>query len=257
MARRRDPPQEPPSLSPEKAIPILEGLIRDADEIARENRLSPKREEWIHTAEGALRVAFGSNDAIVQAFGTAQCGSYSAYDTEESLEEQAQTQLSGMVSVLQSAVKQLRWRLPDPNQVFLPAGSQHDAYVEIRKMVQCSSREVFIIDPYVDQTLWPLLTNVAKTCKIRVLTGHLKGDFVLEGKKFCAQHGSSVEVRRTLNYHDRFIILDGSRCFHLGASIKDAGSKACVISEMVRSQLARAVIADAESEWSQATLVTL
>jgi hypothetical protein len=244
-------------LLPEKAVSILEDLIREAENISRAGRDSRERKVWVHTAEGALRAAFGSPDDNVRAFGGAQCGVYSPYDTEEYLEEQAQRQLSGMVSVLQSAVKQLRWHLPDPDQVFLPAGSQHDAYVEIRKIVERGTAEIFVVDPYVDDTLWPLLTNLAKTCKIRVLTGRLKGDFLLEGRKFCAQHGGSVEVRRTLNYHDRFIIVDGSECFHLGASIKDAGSKAFAISEMHRSQVAGAVIADAESEWLLATPVPL
>jgi hypothetical protein len=257
MARRSLFPPEPPSLLPEKAIPILEGLIGETEKINRAGRHSPERLEWIHTAEGALRGAFGTTDQNVRAFGTAQCGVNSPYDTEEYLEEQAQTQLSGMVSVLQSAVKQLRWRLPGPNQVFLPAGSQHDAYLEIRKIVQQGAAQIFVVDPYVDHTLWPLLTNLPKSCKIRVLTEHLKGDFVLEGKRFRAQHGNTVEVRQTLNYHDRFIILDGSKCFHLGASIKDAGNKAFAISEMHRSQIAGAVIADAESEWLSATPVSL
>ncbi len=257
MAKRRILSQEAASLPPEKAVPILEDLIQKAEVIARAGQLSPERQEWIHTAEGALRAAFGGTDDNVQAFGTAQCGAYSPYDTEEYLNEQAQTQLTGMVSVLRSAVKQLRWRLPDPNQVFLSAGSQHDAYVEIRKIVQHGTAEIFVVDPYVDHTLWALLTNLPKACKIRVLTEHLKGDFVLEGKKFCAQHGNTIEVRQNSNYHDRFIILDGSRCFHLGASIKNAGNKAFVISEMHRSQLARAVIADAESVWSSATPIPL
>lgn len=115
-------------------------------------------------------------------------------------------------------------------------------------IVQQGAAQIFVVNPYVDHTLWPLLTNLPKSCKIRVLTEHLKGDFVLEGKRFRAQHGNTVEVRQTLNYHDRFIILDGSKCFHLGASIKDAGNKAFAISEMHRSQIAGAVIADAESE---------
>lgn len=257
MARRSPPPQEPPSLPTEKAVPILEDLIRQAEKISRAARESGEREVWIHTAEGALRAAFGSADNNVHAFGSAQCGAYSPYDTEEYLQEQAQRQLSGMISVLQSAVTQLRWRLPDPNQVFLPAGSQHDAYLEIRSIVQRGTTEIFLVDPYVDHTLWPLLTNLPKACKIRVLTEHFKADFVLEGKRFCAQHGASVEVRQSANYHDRFIILDGSRCFHLGASIKDAGSKACAISEMHRSEIAGAVIADAQSQWLLATPVPL
>jgi hypothetical protein len=162
-----------------------------------------------------------------------------------------------MISILQSAARQLRWRLPDPNQVFLPAGSQHDAFLEIRKIIQQARAELVIVDPWVDHTLWPLLTNVSGSCKVRVLTENMKGDFCLEARKFVAQHRMLLQVRRTASYHDRFVILDGARCFHLGASIKDAGNKAFALSELRRSNIARAVIGDVEVEWTNASAVIL
>jgi hypothetical protein len=67
---------------------------------------------------------------------------------------------------------------------FLAAGSQHDAYREIRNIVQQASSEIMIIDPYVDDSLWMLLTNVPSLCKIRLLTQTMKADFRLEGRKF-------------------------------------------------------------------------
>jgi hypothetical protein len=103
--------------------------------------------------------------------------------------------LGSVVAVLQSAVKQLRWK--DPTQVFFPAGSQHDAYVELRKIVQLATREILIVDNYVDQTLWQLLTNIAPSVTIRILTGSMKGDFKPEAGKFAVQHGNRVEVRQT------------------------------------------------------------
>ncbi len=132
MAVRRGPAPKPPSLKPEQAIPILEGLIRKADAKVRPERYdSPLRQEWAHTGEGALSAALGSDDPAIQAFGTAQCGSYGPYDTDATLQQQANQQLDGMLSVLRSAVEQLRWMLPDPQQVFVPSGSPHDAYVQI------------------------------------------------------------------------------------------------------------------------------
>ena len=47
---------------------------------------------------------------------------------------------------------------------------------------------------------------------------------------FNAQY-PSLEVHVTDEFHDRFLILDRSRFFHIGASIKDAGSKGFEISE--------------------------
>lgn len=256
MARRKTPPEKPPTLSPERAVPIFEDLGRQAAELQKEDRNSPKVTEWAETAESALIAALGNQHTLVQSFGREfHSGVYYQHDSPARLQQQFQEQLQGSVAVLQSAVKQLRWQLSDPNQVFLPAGSQHDAYVEIRNIVQTTSTEVFIVDPYVDHTLWELLTNVPRAAKIRVLTEQMKGDFVIEAKKFAAQHGNSVEVRQTSQYHDRFIITDAKRCWHLGASIKDAGTKACAISEVLRAKILNFIKNDIETQWAVAKVV--
>jgi hypothetical protein len=146
---------------------------------------------------------------------------------------------------------------PEANQVYLPAGSQHDAYVELRKIVQLAKQDMLIVDAYVDETLWELLTNVHATVKLRILTEQMKKDFRLEGRKFVAQHGNAIEVRTTSKYHDRFIIEDGQRCWHIGASIKDAGNKAFAFSELLRPELVQSVVDDVEKQWSAATAVTV
>lgn len=143
------------------------------------------------------------------------------------------------------------------DQVYLPARSQHDAYVELRKIVQIAKHDMLIVDPYVDETLWALLTNLDPTVKIRILTQQMKKDFRLEARKFSAQHGNAIEIRTTSNYHDRFILEDNKRCWHIGASIKDAGNKACAFSELLGPPLVRFVVTDLENQWSAAASVTL
>lgn len=145
----------------------------------------------------------------------------------------------------------------EPNQVYLPAGSQHDAYVELRKIVKIAKYDMLIVDPYVDETLWELLTNLHSTVKLRILTEQMKQDFRLEARKFFAQHGNAIEVKTTSRYHDRFIIEDGQRCWHIGASIKDAGNKAFAFSELLGPELVKCVIVDVETQWSSAKAVIL
>ncbi|HLJ91409.1 MAG TPA: hypothetical protein VKZ53_31710 [Candidatus Angelobacter sp.] len=140
---------------------------------------------------------------------------------------------------------------------FLPAGSQHDAYVEIRRIIQQATTEILIVDSWVDHSLWTLLRNVPPICGIRVLTQHMKNDFQLEAKKFAAQHKNAISIRQTKNYHDRFIIVNGKRCFHLGASIKDAGNKACALSEISSTAIAASVVTDVESEWIKGIVVNI
>jgi len=85
----------------------------------------------------------------------------------------------------------------------------------------------------------------------------MKSDFALEGRKFVAQHGNTVEVRTTKSYHDRFILLDGTKCWHCGASIKDAGNKAFAMSEILSPALVAAVVTDAQNTWNAASVVPL
>jgi hypothetical protein len=154
-------------------------------------------------------------------------------------------------------VRQLRLQLDNPEQVFLPAGSAHDAYLEIRKIVQSATSEILIVDSYVDGTLWALLTNVPMSAKIRIMTMQMKGDFGLEAKKFAAQHGNTIEVRKTAQYHDRFILVDGTRYWVLGASIKDAGNKASFISPVCSPPICSAIKTDVENTWNPGAVVPL
>lgn len=118
-------------------------------------------------------------------------------------------------------------------EVFLPPGTQHDAYAVIRQIVSQANQELVIVDNYADATLFDLLTNAKENVAIKVLTFSTPADFALEGRKFLQQHRRTLEVRRDRNdFHDRFIMLDGKRVFHLGHSIKDAGNKVMMLHEL-------------------------
>jgi hypothetical protein len=53
------------------------------------------------------------------------------------------------------------------------------------------------------------------------------------------------------------LFLDGKRCFHLGASIKDAGEKGFALSEFERLQIVAATLSDVEAEWLRATQIPI
>ena len=43
---------------------------------------------------------------------------------------------------------------------------------------------------------------------------------------------NNLEVRYTTNVHDRYIIIDNNKLYHIGASIKDLGKKIFYINEL-------------------------
>lgn len=142
----------------------------------------------------------------------------------------------------------------DVSELFFPTGSQHDAYVEIRRILQYAQDAVVIIDPYVDSSILTLLRAEGKPPKsIRILTYGCPDDFSLEATRFQAQFSeSAVEVRKTREFHDRFVIVDNHACWHIGASIKDAGVRAFMINQVEDDQVREAIRSKFEDSWRSA-----
>ena len=144
---------------------------------------------------------------------------------------------------LDKALREIGWRLdegrlvPDTAEVkelFFPKNSQHDAYFEIRAVLQTSIKSITIIDPYIDQSVLKLLASaLKKEMTVKLLTAKIPADFVNEVKAWRAQYNNTtLDVRTTREFHDRFIVLDELTCWHVGCSIKDAGSKAFMLSKI-------------------------
>jgi len=103
VARQKAAPILAPTLPAERAIPILEKLVANAEQLFNEHRHSPKRQEWQNTAEGALQAALGSASTAIDAFSLAQCGSYSPHYSEQRLHNQANDQLRGMMAAVNAS----------------------------------------------------------------------------------------------------------------------------------------------------------
>ena len=108
-----------------------------------------------------------------------------------------------------------------------------NVYIEIRKIFQEASTSIYVIDSYLDSSIFAILKTItSKPIKVKLLTSKIPSDYVHETRRFLYQHiNFTVEIRKTREFHDRFIVLDGSKCWHVGCSIKDAGNKAFMISK--------------------------
>lgn len=242
-----------PTMPPERAIGVLQRLIDQAEALKQEEPYADVRGLWKQNAHGALIAALGQPHQILQDFDSFAEFS-SAHDTPRIKLENENRYLGYRLNALKAAVEQLGWQLPEtPQHNFFGAGSQHDAFVEIRKVIATVTSGVLIVDSYVDGTLWQLLKNVPTGAVIRILTAQPKPDFAAEGKAFTKQHGNRVEARTTKDFHDRFILLDAGACWHLGASIKDAGKQAFMFSEITDPKIAAFVRQTTEDTWNAAT----
>ena len=135
---------------------------------------------------------------------------------------------------------------------FFQKGSQHDAYRAIREIIGKAKSTVYILDNYVDSSLFSLLGTLRDSVtNVKMLTFKCPSDFDEEARRFQAQHSNiTLEVRRSKDFHDRFIILDGGECYHLGASIKDSGNRAFMISKVENKVIVQAFTTEANRAWN-------
>jgi hypothetical protein len=138
--------------------------------------------------------------------------------------------------------------------VFFPAGAVHDAFVHVRGLFKGAHREIFVVDGYIDSSIFQFLlsTNSPKTCRILTSWKRLPKDFLAETKAFVTQHGFAISIRSTDTFHDREIIVDQRHVFVLGASIKDAGKRAFNIVPVEARSVIDEMIRYAEQEWRAA-----
>lgn len=122
------------------------------------------------------------------------------------------------------------------SEQFFPANSEYDAYVTIRDILTKASTEIIVVDAYIGSSLLQTLRSLTQCdLRVRFLTAekNLKPDFAVEVATFRKQVGhTKLEIRTTAEFHDRFIVIDGVEFYHVGASIKDAGKRAFMISRM-------------------------
>src|SRR5258708_1844092 len=112
MRARRAPDEGRVQLmSPKKAIESMSPMVHNSAYLSGEAFGSPKRDEWTHTAEGALARSFAPGSRILDNFSTAQSIAFSVNDTDEELRRAANDNLATQVAVLRSAIEQLGWQL--------------------------------------------------------------------------------------------------------------------------------------------------
>jgi len=154
-----------------------------------------------------------------------------------------------MVPVISDARKLLETSA-SPSEITVAAGSVFSAKSKVRELLETTTTDVFVVDPYVGVGTLDCLRNL--TVPIRLLTGthatSIEPDFDRAVKAFVAE-GHQLEVRRVAQLHDRHLIFN-DRCWLAGGSLKDAGKKQFNCIEIIDKAV---VVAEAETKWAAGT----
>lgn len=123
-----------------------------------------------------------------------------------------------------------------PTQGIFFDGQIFDAYVFINDLLRQAKKSIVLIDNYVDDSTLMQLTKRDKGVSATILTKTISAALTQDLKKHNAQY-PPIQMHAFSDSHDRFLILDSERVYHLGASLKDLGKKWFALAKMDKSGL--------------------
>jgi hypothetical protein len=111
-----------------------------------------------------------------------------------------------------------------PRQGIFYDGQIFDAYKFVSNIIRTARNSIILIDNYIDDSVLTLFTKVRKDVAVIIYTENITKQLELDLKKYNLQY-NSIEIKKFKKSHDRFLIIDNTDIYHIGASIKDLGKK--------------------------------
>lgn len=108
-------------------------------------------------------------------------------------------------------------------------GQIFDAYIFVNDLLKNATKEVTLIDNYIDETILTLFSKYPNI-KFTIITKSIPKQLKLDIEKYNNQY-NNLTIQNSSKFHDRFLILNEKDIYHLGASLKDLGKKVFAFSK--------------------------
>ncbi|MFQ6610642.1 MAG: RhuM family protein [Fidelibacterota bacterium] len=118
---------------------------------------------------------------------------------------------------------QIKTSLP-PNEGIFFDGQVFDAYVFVTGLIKIAKKSIILIDAYVDETVLSMLSKRKSGVQAIIFTSKPTKQLKLDLQKHNQQY-PEIEMKTFTKSHDRFLIIDKTTVYHIGASLKDLGKK--------------------------------
>lgn len=133
----------------------------------------------------------------------------------------------------------VRTALPPVEGIFYN-GQIFDAYKFATDLVKSARRSIVLIDSYVDETVLLMLSKRSVGVSATIYTQRITQQLQLDLDRHNSQY-PPIDIRTYRDSHDRFLIVDETDVYHIGASLKDLGKKMFAFSKL---DIPAAVITD-------------
>ena len=124
----------------------------------------------------------------------------------------------------------VRTSLPPVEGIFYD-GQLFDAYKFATDLIRSARVSLLLIDNYVDESVLLMLSKRNAGVKADIYTQAVSHQLQLDMQKHNSQY-PPIGIHTYKKCHDRFLIVDGSDVYHIGASLKDLGKKMFAFSKL-------------------------
>lgn len=111
-----------------------------------------------------------------------------------------------------------------PKQGIFFDGQVFDAWRFASDLVRSAKKSIILIDNYIDDSVLTLFVKRSKGVRVTLLAKSPSQQLILDVQKFNKQYDPLV-LKDFASSHDRFLIIDETALYHIGASLKDLGKK--------------------------------
>jgi len=201
--------------------------------VQQEGKRKVKREVEHYNLDMVISVGYRVNSkkaTIFRQWATSVLSSYiqNGYViNSEKITHQRFKELENDVSLLKSQVANISKGLENssiqPKHGIFYDGQIYDAYLFVNDLLKNAKNEVVLIDNYIDESVFTLFSKYPNL-KIKIYTATISKQLGLDYQKYKSQY-QNIELKEFKKAHDRFLILDSTDIYHIGASLKDLGKK--------------------------------
>ena len=124
----------------------------------------------------------------------------------------------------------VRTSLPPVEGVF-HNGQIFDAYKFATDLIKSANKSLVLIDNYIDESVLLMLSKRKPGVTADVYTYPISQTLRQDLQKHNRQY-SPINIHNHTTSHDRFLIIDNTEVYHIGASLKDLGKKLFAFSKL-------------------------
>ena len=141
--------------------------------------------------------------------------------------ERKQIEMSGQ---LEQVFLALEGNKPRTQGIFFD-GETFDAYAFVADLVRKAESSIILIDNYLDDSVLTLFSKRKSGVDVTLYTKTISRQLALDLERYNSQY-EPITIKPFSQSHDRFLILDRTELYHIGASLKDLGKKWFAFSKM-------------------------